>query len=57
MFKNISLCWKYQDSNFMSAVESDILCLNRQTSASQAICAHPAVYVYYFHSLPQPSLA
>jgi len=55
MFKNISLCWKYYDINFISAVESDILCLKRQTS--QAICAHLAVYVYYFRSLLQPSLA
>jgi len=40
----------------MSAVKSDILFLKRQTSASQAIRDHPAVYVYYFHSLLQPSL-
>jgi len=57
MFKNTSLFWKYYDINFISSVESDILCLKRQTSGSPAIRAHPAVYVYYSQSFLQPSLA
>jgi len=57
MLKNISLCLKYYDINIMSSVESDILCLKKQTSASQAIWSQPAVYAYYLHSLLQPSLA
>ena len=57
MFKRINLYLKHYDINIMSAVESDVLCLKRKTSASQAIQSQPAVYVYYLHSLLQPSLA